>query len=224
MPEPIQYSSTEPFESATHPGATFVLNKWSPKRRRKYNEAMAPLLHKERLLEDDLAEIYTKARELRKQVEIEPCDCEHAQHFGDTNPDTGISEIKKCPECDCMLPRKEAHLEPKDELEFVRLQSELGMLKNDELHPTRLRWAVVSIEGILADGKPLDVEVLIELGPDTLAHEINKKIEEMLFPTPEQTKNSLSPITSHPQVDGATKSTGVDTATSATSGAIATAA
>lgn len=224
MPDPIQYSSTEPFESASHPGATFTLRKWSPKRRREYNAKMAPLLHDCRLVDDELSEIYSKARELRKQVDIEPCDCGHAQHFGETNPDTGVAEIKKCPECDCLLPRKEANLDPKDQLAFTRLQAKRNMIENDELQPTRLRWAVASIEGIITDGKPLDVEILIEAGPDTLALEISQKIEEMLFPTPEQIKNSSSPITSHPQVDGATKSTGVDTATNAISGAIATAA
>ena len=215
---PIELTSTDTYDSVSIPGGRYTLRKWSPKRRREYNMAMAGPLHEYRLVQDELTDIYAKARAMREAVDLMPCNCGHAQHFGPDDAD-GIAGIKECPEpgCGCNLPRRDANLEPADQLTYSRLRERESMLSNDEMGPIRLRWAVASIEGIVVDGKPLDVDGLIDNGPDELANEITAKILETLFPSPKLLKNSSSPTTSQAPVAGTTNNTGADTASVQTS-------
>ena len=206
MPSPIQLTSTKTFESKTITGIKFTLRKWSVKRRREHNEVMAPLLHRERLIQADEAEFWQAQTEANKEAAILPCKCGHmvTVDAGEVEHD-GPCVVANC-ECRHGVLPGSMYVDHGERIEKV------NSIVNNEMVPARLRWAVESIEGLEMDGAPVDVERLIELGPDNLSKEIYDEITAMLFPTDEEVKNSSSPITSTPQADGATKTGAVESA------------
>lgn len=191
-----QHTSTQEFDSTTQAGVKFVLRKWSVKRRRQYNEKMAPLLQKERLIQLEEADYWAALEEAKKIACTEVCSCKKHEHVGKRD------EPCEQPNCEC----KHGRLTGQEYVDHAERIEQINGIINNEMVPERLRWAVESISGIETDGKPVDVEVLIELGPDDLAQEIHRKIEEMLFPTPDEVKNSSSPIIGTLPGDGATTS------------------
>lgn len=192
------YQSTETFDSTSFPGVKFTLRKWSVGRRKQYHAALSEPLHRLRLIQDELNDLYALEKAAQERANIAPCTCSHGEHEGPC----------QTPGCTCKM----GVLEPAQLNQAQKLLSDRMELIVDEIQPARIRWAVASIEGIEVDGEPLTVDRLIENGPDELSAEIDAKIEEMLFPREPEVKNSSSPTTSTAPAAGETKSTSAEPA------------
>ena len=65
---------------------------------------------------------------------------------------------------------------------------EAGLLAG-EVDGTYLRWGLVSLDGLIVDGAPADVERLIEAGPEDLCREIIAAIKDECGLSEDERKN-----------------------------------
>jgi hypothetical protein len=191
----MNYLSTESFESKVFPGVTVKLKKMSSRRRTEFNLSMADVL--------------LKAREIA--IASEPLEQEYMEFLkaSDAAKATGAK----------------APVFPDDKLDALgKLWTESKRFEQDVMAPPLLLWGVAAIDGLTIDGKPADVEALIDAGPPELCEEIAREVTRVMRLSAVEIKNSGSPTTSGAVADGATNNMTAPPAEPGTTTSSATAA
>jgi hypothetical protein len=171
----MNYLSTESFESKNFAGVTVKLKKMSQRRRAEFNLTMAALLDKARNID----------------IANEPLELEYSAF---------LKSVDAAKASDSELP-----VFPDDKLDALgKAWTAKRRFEQDEMAPPLLRWGVASIEGLVIDGKPADIELLIDAGPPELCEEISYQVTRVMNLSAAERKNSESPTTSGAVADGAT--------------------
>lgn len=174
----MNYLSTESFESQSFAGVTVKLKKMSQRRRAEFNLNMAALLDKARTID----------------IANEPLEMEYSAF---------LKTVETAKAAGAELP-----LFPEDKLDALgKAWTAKRRFEQDEMAPPLLRWGVASIDGLVIDDKPADVELLIDAGPPELCEEISYQITRVMNLSAAERKNSESPTTSGAVADGATTNT-----------------
>ncbi len=191
----MDFTSTQAFTSSVDPSVTFTIQKMTRGRRIKFNLQIAPLLEKERMLGAEASDVDALTDPYRLEAKKAACSCSHASEQHD--PDSGACLAQ---DCRCKWPTIPSELRAKTADVIGRIKN----LEQMEFEPALIRWALVSIEGLVIDGAPATAETLVESGPEDVVSEIVAEIRKLIGLSPEERKNSELPTTSGALADGQT--------------------
>jgi hypothetical protein len=110
----------------------------------------------------------------------------------------------------------------RDSIRWFELQDELDTITAEELDPAWIVWGVQSVEGLVVEGKTLEVKDWADWPSDIFSEALDSVKAEAQMSSGER-KNSESPTTSGEQVDGNPKLSIATNAASMDSGEIETA-
>lgn len=191
----MDFTSTQQFTSSVDQSVTFTLQKMTRGRRIKFNLEIAPLLEKERLLGAEASDVDSLTDPYRTEAKKLSCSCAHTPEQHD--PESGACLAG---DCRCKWPVIPSELRSKTTDVITRIKN----LEQMEFEPALIKWALISISGLVIDGAEATKETLIESGPEEIVAEIITEIRKVMGLSPEERKNSELPTTSGALADGQT--------------------
>ena len=184
----MDFSKTFKLDSKAFEGVSVLLNRMGPMKRAELECTTAAA----RAKHSEMAARYIEAKEkLEKRLESVPRNAE------------GVPEIETLPPDVMALG-----------LEVSRTSEECARIMRADVYPAWLRATVKSFEGITVEGDPMTVDVLCEYGPAELFEEVVAAINSHAYLSSEKAENLSLPTTLAAPVDGETKITTAETASS----------